>query len=116
MHFKTLLSVLLLSLSSLSVTAGGGHDHGHGHSHTLANKQTVENNATKVVVALTKKNKLEKTWTTVKANSVEKKIFNGKPEWVVMFTNKEVSDPDKQKLYIFLTLGGDYIAANHTGN
>jgi len=29
--------------------------------------------------------------------------------------NESVADINKQKLYVFLTLGGDYIAANFTG-
>lgn len=37
-------------------------------------------------------------------------------EWVVIFNNQKISESDKQKLYVFLTLNGEYIAANHTGN
>jgi len=33
----------------------------------------------------------------------------------LLYLLKKISDVEKQKLYVFLTLGGDYIAANHTG-
>jgi hypothetical protein len=42
-------------------------------------------------------------------------VFKGNPEWVAVFVNDEITDPDKRTLYIYLTLGGDYIAANYTG-
>lgn len=42
-------------------------------------------------------------------------MFDGDTEWVVVFVNDKIADTDKQKLYVFLTLGGDYIAANYTG-
>ena len=41
---------------------------------------------------------------------------NRKKEWVVVFTNEKVKDPKEKMLYIFLTLDGQYIAANYTGD
>jgi hypothetical protein len=43
-------------------------------------------------------------------------MFNGEPEWVAVFVNDKITDTEKRKFYVFLTLGGDYIAANFTGN
>jgi hypothetical protein len=34
---------------------------------------------------------------------------------VAVFVNDKITDPAKQKLYVFMTLGGDYLAANYTG-
>jgi len=118
MYLKTLVISIILGLFSVPVMAGGGHDHGHGHSHsqTPANQETATANATKVVAAFVNRNKLDKSWASVKASSAEKKVFKGRPEWVIVFVNKKITDPAKQKLYVFLTLGGDYIAANHSGN
>ena len=41
------------------------------------------------------------------------KKFLSQTEWVVTFTNEK--NVKKKKLYIFLKLNGEYIAANFTG-
>lgn len=35
--------------------------------------------------------------------------------WLIIFINEKITNTSKQKLYVFLTLAGDYIAANFTG-
>jgi len=115
MRLKTLLLTFTLSLFSVAVIAGGGHDHGQGHSHSAVDQTTVNSKATKVITSLIKNNKLDKSWAGIAVNSSEKKIFNGRQEWVVSFVNNKVTDAKKRKLYVFLTLTGDYIAANYTG-
>ena len=118
MQLKIVPIAFLLSLFSATVMAGGGHDHGHGHSHshTPVNQTTAKTNATKIIASLVKRKKLDKSWSSIAASSVEKKTFKGKQEWVAVFVNDKISDADKRKLYVFLTLGGDYIAANYTGD
>ena len=102
----------------MAAIAGGGHDHGHGHSHSNVpvNEATAQANATKIVAEFVSRGKLDKSWASIAASSIEKKEFKGKQEWVVVFVNKKITDYTKQKLYVFLTLSGDYIAANYTGN
>lgn len=112
MRLTTLLLVFTLGL--FTSTAGFGH--GEGHSYTPVDQETATANAVKIVAALVERKKLEESWAFVKASSVEKRTFNDNPEWVAVFVNDKIADPAKQKLYIFLTLGGDYIAANHTGD
>ena len=108
---------LFMSLFTLSGMAGNGHDHGHGHghSHTQIDQATATINATKIVAALANRNKLDKSWESITASSTEKQVYEGAQEWLVIFVNDKIKDPARQKLYIFLTLGGDYIAANFTG-
>lgn len=117
MQFKTLLLGLIFSIFSVSTMAGSGHDHGHGHSHgnTPVNQEKAVINATEVVSGFVTKNKLDKSWGFIKASSVEKNVFKGNSEWVIIFINDKIAAPDKQKLYVFLTLSGDYVAANYTG-
>ena len=105
----------VLSLFSLNVTAGSGHSHGHGHSHGPVSQETANLKAKKIIINLIKQNVINKNWGSTTVSSSEKKIFNGKEEWVVSFVNKEITDDKKRKLYIFLTLDGSYIAANYTG-
>jgi len=119
MRLTILLSGFILSLFTFSAVAGSdhdhGHDHGHSHSYTPVNQDKAQSNATEIVAALVKRNKLEKSWTSVNADLVKKITVQGNPEWMVVFVDKNITDVKKQKLYVFLTLGGDYIAANFTG-
>ena len=115
MRLKTLLLSLTIGLFSMTATAGGGHDHGHGHSHSPVDQATANSKATKIIASFIKQKTLEKSWAPSIVISSEKKTFNGKQEWVVSFVNKKVTDAKKRKLYVFLTLSGDYIAANYTG-
>ncbi len=118
MQLKTLLLGVYLGLCTATAMAGSGHDHGHGHSHSdgPVDQVTAKVSATKIVAALVERKKLDESWLSIPASSVEQKIFNDNPEWVAVFVNDKITDPDKQILYVFLTLGGDYIAANFTGN
>ena len=117
MQLKTLLLSFTLGLLPMTVMAGSGHDHdhGHSHSHTPVNQTTAKANATKIVAALVKRNKLDNSWSSITASSIEKITVQGNPEWRAIFVNDKITDAEKQKLYVFLTLGGDYIAANFTG-
>lgn len=115
MKFKALFLSLVLSILSGAAIAGSGHDHGHSHSYTPVNQATAEVNAADIVAELIKRNQLDNSWSTIKASSIEKITVKGNPEWVAVFVNNKVADKDKQKLYVFLNLGGQYIAANFTG-
>jgi len=116
---RTWVLGIILGLFSICAMAGSGHDHGHshddGHSHGPVDQSTAKKNAEKIVESLVKKNKVDESWAAISAASVEKKEFNGKSEWVVVFVNEKISNADKQKLYVFLTMGGDYVAANFSG-
>lgn len=118
MKLKSLLFALSLGILPFSIMAGSGHDHDHGHSHSQAavNQATAKTKATEAVSALVKRKKLDTSWTSVTASSIEKIKFKGNTEWRAIFINKKIADEEKQKLYIFLTPGGEYIAANFTGN
>ena len=115
MQLKILLPGLFLSLCSATAMAGSGHDHGHSHSHAPVNQATAITNATEIVASLVKRNKLDESWASIMPSSIEKKGFKGDMEWVAVFVNDKITDTDKRKLYVFLSLGGDYIAANFTG-
>jgi len=89
--------------------------HGEGHSYSPVDQATAKTNAEKIVASFVERKKLDNNWANVTASSVEKTIFKGNPEWVAVFVNDKITDPAKSTLYVFLTLGGDYVAANHTG-
>ena len=114
MRINTFILGLVLSFFSISASAGSGHS--HSHSETPISQQQAEANATKQVRILAEKGKLEESWKSVKAAKVDQKKFNGRMEWVVAFNNDNASDVSKRTLYVFLTLAGEYLAANHTGD
>ena len=114
MRIYTLVITAVLYLFSFSAVAGPGHDHSDGHA--AITQEQAESIAIKNVAKLADKGKLDKSWTTVKVSKVEKKSFGGNPEWVVVFNNNDIPEPEKRTLYVFLSVGGDYLAANHTGN
>lgn len=117
---KTIATTLVLSslFFGAPVMAGGGHDHGHGHSHAQqpANQEAAEKSAVMAVASLITEGHIDKSWSSITPNSSETKDFNGRPEWVVTFVNEKITDTARQKLYVFLTINGEYIAANYTGN
>ena len=113
MRIHTIIFSLVLSLFSVVAIAGGDHD--HGHSHDPVTQLQAEEAAIKNIARLVKKGKIDKSWQTIGVAKSEKKKFGKNMEWVVSFNNKNISDPEKQTLYIFLSLTGNYIAANYSG-
>lgn len=109
------LALLLLPMASLAGSEHN-HDHDHGHSHEPATQGQAEQAASQVIVQLVDKGKIDASWKASPVEKSEKKKFGQNLEWVVRFNNKTISDPEKQTLYIFLSLTGDYIAANYSGN
>ena len=55
------------------------------------------------------------SWKTVKHDKVEQVDGKKGKEWKVVFKNLAAPDKDKQTLYVFLSLPGNVLAANHTG-
>ena len=118
MNLMKNLAITLLFSSILFATpamAGSGHDHGHGHEQKAASSEVVLSRASKKVKQLADAGKIDPSWAEVKSSNIEQKTFSKESEWVVTFKNNKISDSSKQTLYIFFSLAGHYIAANHTG-
>jgi len=113
-----IIFVSVFILGSTSLFAGAGHEHKHdgSHAHGSISSEKAETKATKRVKRLADAGKIDKSWAQVKASSVAQKTYAKGPEWVVTFKNTNVSDVNKQSLYLFYSLDGHYIAANYTGN
>ncbi len=112
-----LLFTTLSLIISLSVFAGpgGGHSHTHGHSHEAPaiKKEKTSELGKFHIERLIKAKKIEDSWKQANYSGSEKKKFGKRTEWVVTFDNEK--GIKGKKLYIFLTLSGDFIAANFTG-
>ena len=109
------LITTLLFLSFLTISpAIAGTGHSHGQEKAISTEQ-VTSLASKNIERLIDAGKIDPTWKEVKANSIEQKTFGHDPEWVVKFTNNKIADASKQTLYMFFSLGGQYLATNYTG-
>lgn len=108
--------VTAVTLMTTSAYAGpGGAGHSHGPAIPVSETQAIAN-ATKVVSTIVKEGKLDASWGEVKDAKVEKKKNQYGQEWVVSFNNPKESDTEKKTLYVFLTLDGQYLGANHSGS
>ena len=119
MRMQAVIFSFMLTLSPVVALAGSDHDHGHddghGHSHDPVTQSQAEQVATKSVAMLVDKGKIDSSWKAANVAKSEKKKFGSNMEWVVSFNNKKINDASKQTLYVFLSLTGEYIAANYTG-
>jgi len=84
-------------------------------SSSLVDMPTVQINAKKIISDLVYKDKLANEWLEADIFSTEKKVYTGNTEWVVVFFNNKADHKTKQKIYVFLSLEGEYIAVNFTG-
>jgi hypothetical protein len=107
---KTLIFLTSLILSTASFTGLG---HGHSHGHTQISKKKTEKMGRYHVERLIKSEKLDASWKTAIFDKSETKSFKGETKWVVIFNNEK--SVKGKKLYIFLKLSGEFVAANFTG-
>ncbi len=105
--------VVLLALPVTGAYAGTGHS--HGPKIEITESQAIAQ-AKEIVTAIIEKGKLDASWAEVQPADVQQKTFEGSPEWVISFNNSGEKDPAKQTLYVFLSLYGDILGANHTGD
>ena len=113
MNIQTVILSLTLFLSPLSAFAGAGHD--HGAPREPVSQQQAEQIASRVVETFVSKGTLEKSWSNTRVEKAEQKQFGDSLEWVIIYKNETASDPEKGTLYVFMTLGGEFLAANYTG-
>ena len=109
------LSIVFCLFVSFGIQSTSFAHSDHHHARKKAGLETVNSNAMMHVERLIGKKKLVSSWSKAKLLSSEKKKFKKKTEWVVTFENPSASDPKKKVLYIFLSLYGDFIAANFSG-
>jgi hypothetical protein len=95
--------------------------HGTDHGPTAPTAEPISEKkaaelATNIVESIIQKGKIAKSWIKIKPAETVKKLFTNRQEWVVAFKNPVVEDKSKQTLYVFLSLTGEYLAANFTGS
>jgi hypothetical protein len=112
------IAIAISSFAALTMSAPVLADQGsscHFHGSTPAKEETVLNCAAQRKDALVSSGKLDATWKGVKQDKAEQVDGRKGKEWKVTFKNPVAADKHKQTLYVFLSLPGNVIAANHTG-
>ena len=108
--------VTALALSVSSVHAGqGGAGHSHAPATPVTENQAIKN-ASDAVAAIVKKGKLDASWAEVKSMEAKKKMNQYGQEWVISFINPKIAEKEKNTLYVFLSLDGQYLGANFSKN
>lgn len=113
---KIIICLIVVFAFSAPLTYAGPLAPGHYHppkSKITENQAIAE--ASRMVAVIVQKGKLDASWAQVEAADAQKKTFQSGLEWVITFSNPEGKDPAKQTLYVFLSLYGQYLAANHIG-
>jgi hypothetical protein len=111
---KMLVSMFLVTTFTAANFAFAHSDHHHPPKKPVT-AEVAKTKAKEGIAQLIKMKKIDKSWTKADLLGVEKRKFAEKEEWVATFHNKTVKDAAKQKLYVFMKLSGDFIAANYTG-
>lgn len=111
-----MITILVASILVAGTAIAGEASSCHFHGNKAATEETVINCAIERKERLIKQAKIDPSWRTIKQDKIE--IVEGKKgqEWLVTFTNPSVGDKAKEKLYLFFTSTGNFIAANFTGN
>jgi hypothetical protein len=111
---KTLLAFAILGLSTAAQAGADASCHFHGSK--PAAQATVVQCAVQYKDKLVEGGKLEKSWQTVsQTTSIEQVDGKRSKEWKLSFKNPSATDKSKDTLYLFYTLPGNFVAANHTG-
>ncbi len=114
---KTLLTAITAAALTLSGQAFAGADAScHFHGNKPAAESTVVQCATQYKNKLVEGGKIDKSWQAVgKVDKMEQVDGKNSKEWKLSFRNPAVTDPSKSTLYLFYTLAGNFVAANHSG-
>lgn len=111
LRITILITALIFSSGAIADEASSCHFHGK----TIATEEVVINCAVERKELLIKQSKIDPSWKAIEQDKNE--LVDGKKgkEWLITFTNPTVDDKMKEKLYIFFTAPGNFIAANFTG-
>jgi len=109
------IAALVITFSFASAAYAGGDASCHFHGNTPAKEAVVVGCATEYKNDLTKKGKLDPSWKGIKLDKAEALEGKKMKEWKLTFKNVAEKDANKQTLFMFYALNGNFIAANFTG-
>lgn len=104
-------AIVLIVLASSAVPALA-HPEGHEVEYRPQSRPISEV-AQESVVKLVTQAKLPASWAKAKLINREMRMKGTSQQWVVTFENKAERRRAKQRLYVLMTPGGQFISANH---
>lgn len=113
------IAISIAAATALTFGAPAFADKGgacHFHGYLPAKQETILMCAAQRKDALVASGKLDASWKNVKHEKLEQVEGKKGKEWKVTFRNPAATDKDKQALYVFLSLPGNVLVANFTGN
>ena len=115
-NFNILIFGTLFVIALLILLIPEMRNQRYAYTGPLVSQEIANENASEIIAALVEEGQLDDSWGFIPASSVKKIVFKGNREWGVVFVNKLITDPARQKLYVFLTLSGEHLAVNYSGN
>ncbi len=112
---KILITACLLCAFSGTPTMADEGSKCHFHGARPAAESAVLGCANERKAALIKQGKLEASWKDIQPAKPEQVDGKKGKEWKLTFKNPSAKDKTKETLYMFYTLPGNFVAANHTG-
>lgn len=114
-HVLTLVTLLAATLVSPAAHAGADANC-HFHGKKPAAEATVLTCASQYKDQLAGGGKIDASWKTVtKPEKMEQIDGKRSKEWKIVFKNPAATDKTKETLFLFYSLSGNLIAANHSG-
>ena len=104
-------AIALVAIATLA-TPVAAHPDGH-ESEYRPQRRPIAEIAQDAVVKLVTQAKLPASWSKAPALGSDIRTKNGVQQWVVTFENKAERNRAKQRLYVLMTTGGEFISANH---
>lgn len=112
-----MITILVAGIFGIGGAMAGEDSSCHFHGNKAATEETVINCAVERKEILVKQDKIDPSWRTInKQDKIEMVEGRKGKEWLVTFINPSIGDKTKEKLYLFFTPTGNFIAANFTGN
>lgn len=116
MKSTPIAAALAVTLLGSTGAFAGADANCHFHGSKPATEATVIQCATQYKDKLVEGGKLEKSWQTgSRVDTLEQIDGKRNKEWKLSFKNSAAADKTKDTLYLFYTLPGNFIAANHAG-
>lgn len=106
-----LFAAFVLSGCAAWAHVGGCHFHGK----KKADEATVKICANERKTALLDAGKIDASWKAVEPSSIKLGPGEKGDEWRVVYENPTIVNPSRQRIFMFFTPQGNFVAANHSG-
>lgn len=108
MRFAAIALATIATCATPSLAHPDGHDR-----EARPQRRPIAEMAEDAVVKLVTQAKLPASWSKARSVGSQIRTRNGAQQWVVIFENKAIRNRAKQRLYVLMTPGGEFISANH---